>query len=996
MKRAVFKKWTCFAISSLIALSSFGQDEAYNLSPDFLTTIGATERKSLHKTWLEQQEENICRVEFVPLSDLTDLAVPCWQKKKTKFTDPYLPERTFLESDKEVCDCLGESPNVHIKKSMLSKGVGKDETLANFRANKHLMQKRLQDLRNGMMFQASVLSDNKDFISVYTRGQEKKLINDTKQRDRDILEKTVANLSGEHGKANGYNLVQSFINPTMRREKLDLSNQLKAELKSVEIPEAKTDLLTDKPMAPGQCVPGREFLAYKQIPDADLVSSIKNKPFQSSDWDYRYLEGQLKLLTAGSIEDRLSKQAAIKETRQKMEFLNRNPMVKLFFMVSLSTNKEYFESAEISSEEQAKIINNPGWTKLEAYKKELFNIIKSADASDWKAVRELKKKTRDFFARPEVGYLTNLEVDKAQQREMDALKNPENIRAPKLPTTQRGLEALFADKRPDLQSPAECSQGGVNVETCVASYAAYCPMLYEADAQMKPDEVGVEDLSEDVTYENMDNFDLDIRTNPDFKKFNDDICNARRRSRNSPQVAKTFFEFKTEYCGKNAKATECMTASGESMQKLRREYFKNYEEIEQSQDKAADSKAVASFNSVSEGMNISKGISETEARDIARSESTPDRAKGLLGDIEKMFKGSMDPADASTADASSIVPVKASEGTTFSSFAKGMENFAGGAGTTAVVGGVEDSSTFLGSSSLTSNTIAAVAADGRITDDERDKIRAEAQEEIARSKREIQAATSAAQKENLENRMKLLEELLAQKTENESKYQKLLDQLTRKAEEKSNAPVNVANKNEGSSNRRQNPNNLQANNLDDFEDQRGRSPASYNDSSFSTGGTGGGTTGGSLGGSARISSTNRGVSRAAASFNTALLEAQEAKVGKVQKSTDGLTIVASDAETPILKSMGTAASGGTDYSLSVSAADYVGFESQNIDTLKRYQEKILGSMDSNQPVRMLVKTDKKEPLEFYVVKEGDKLFFKPIRKTGATLEALKMAVKKNP
>lgn len=995
MKRAVFKKWTCFAISWLIALSSFGEDETPNLSPDFLTTIGATERRSLHKTWLEQQEENICRVEFVPLSALTDLAIPCWQKKKSKFTDHSLSERTILESDKEVCDCLGESPNVHIKRSMESKGVGRDETLANFRANKHLALKRLQDIRNGMMFQASVLSSNSDFISVYTRGQEKKLLNGNNERDKDIVEKIVSNLSVEHSKANGFNLVTAFMNPTMRREKLALSNEIKAEVQSFEIPEAKTDLLTDRPMVEGQCVPGREYLAYKQIPDASLVASVKNRPFHSSDWDYRHLEGQLKLLTAGSIEDRLRRQSEIKETKQKMEFLNRNPMVKLFFMVSLSTNQEYFESAKISPEEQAKIINNPGWTKLEAYKLELLNIIKSADASDWKSVRELKEKTRDFFARPEVGYLTNLEVDKAQQREMDALKNPENIRAPKLPTTQRGLEALFADKRPDLQSPAECSQGGVNVEKCVASYAAYCPMLYEADAQMKPDEVGTEELSEDVTYENMDNFDLDIRTNPDFKKFNDDICNARRRSKNSPVVAMTFFEFKNDYCGQNATLTECSSASSENMQKLRREYFKRYEEIEQGQDKVADSHAVATFNSVSEGMNISKGISETEARDIARSESTPDRARGLLGDIEKMFKGSMDSSEVNTLSSETVIPVKASEGTTFSSFAKGMENFAGAAGP-AVIGGSEDSSNFLGSSSITPSTVATIAADGRITDDERDKIRAEAQEEIVRSKREIQAATSAAQKENLENRMKLLEELLAQKTENESKYQKLLDQLTKKVEEKTNSPANVASKAEGTSNRRQNPNNLQANNLDDIEEQRGRSPASYNDSSFSTGGTGGGTSGGSAGGSARVSSTTRGVSRAAASFNTALLEAQEAKVGKVQKSSDGSIIVASDAETPILKSMGTAASGGTDYSLSVSAADYVGFESQNIDTLKRYQEKILGSMDSNQPVRMLVKSDKKEPLEFYVVKEGDKLFFKPIRKTGATLEALKMAVKKSP
>ncbi|WPU63439.1 hypothetical protein [Peredibacter starrii] len=107
-------------------------------------------------------------------------------------------------------------------------------------------------------------------------------------------------------------------------------------------------------------------------------------------------------------------------------------------------------------------------------------------------------------------------------------------------------------------------------------------------------------------------------------------------------------------------------------------------------------------------------------------------------------------------------------------------------------------------------------------------------------------------------------------------------------------------------------------------------------------------------------------------------------------------MIASDAETPILKSMSNAASGTNDYSISVPAADYMGFESQNVETLKRYQEKLLSSMDSNQPVRMVVKSDKKEPLEFFVVKEGSKLFFKPVRKSGATLEALKMAVKKNP
>ena len=174
MKKAVFKKGTCLAISILIALPSFAQEGL----PDPVKL----KDRSLSEILKEQSEDPVCTIDYVPLNDLTDLAITCWDNKKSKLTHPELTDRQLLESDKKICSCLGESPNVHVKNMMNKSGYrsiasATDEAVKNFKDHMELSQKRLQDIQNGMMFQASILSgSDKTFTEAYSQGQVQKLL----------------------------------------------------------------------------------------------------------------------------------------------------------------------------------------------------------------------------------------------------------------------------------------------------------------------------------------------------------------------------------------------------------------------------------------------------------------------------------------------------------------------------------------------------------------------------------------------------------------------------------------------------------------------------------------------------------------------------------------------------------------------------------------------------------------------------------------------------
>lgn len=1004
MNRAIFMKWVCVSISCLLAFPSFADvgvavaQERQELKAEIKREANADIKRSLQQRLVIQKEAINCGPDYMPLAELSDLAITCWEKKKSKESDPELSERELLDADRAVCACLGESTNVAIKARMLSASIkgtpqASEAAVKNFRDNVGLAQKRLQDLQNGMMFQASILSEsNRAFTEAYSQGQMRKVL-DPKQKQsggRLAVDKIGEQVSSSWVKARGHNLFSATFMNDVRQSKATVNDGVANALNSLVLPPADKNLLTETKLAEGQCVSAREYLAYKQIPSpkSTFYSALTSKEYHPTDWNYNILQGQLKALETGSKDEVASRNSNIRQVRERMEFLNRNPMFKNFFMVSLATNDEYYKSANITDEEKAKIINNPGWTNLDAKKQELFNIIKGLNPSDKNNVAAFRQKATDFFIRPEVGYLTNLEVQKSMYREFENLKNPINLMPAKLPSTQKELEAKFAENTKYI-SPGECNKGGANVEKCVDSYSAYCKLLNDSEVQMYSNDTGAENLAADVTFENMDNFDPNISTNPDFKKFNDRICNSRRLARApGANPSQTFFEFKKNYCSKNKNAA-CLASSVGGNDKIRDEYFKSYGELEQSPNKEDDRQIVENFDVTNKGMNTNKTMNLEEAEMVANSDSSPERSKNLLDRIGDFFTNKEEKKEEDA-----VVAVPVSEGSAFSTFAKGMGNLASNMGGQPMI---EETSNFVPATAVVPTTT-TVASEQRLSEDDKEKIRSQAEDEIAKSKKEIAAATSAAQKESLETRMKLMEELLAQKTENEAKYQKLIDQLSKKNDEKLDAKVAEAVKAETQSNRRQAANTFQAsNNFDDFEDQRNRAPASVGDSGGygTSGGTGGGnSSSSSSAGGAKVSAGSRG-NKAVANFNTALLEAQEAKTGKIQKSSDGSIVVASDSDSPALKSLSNAAS-GTDYSLSVTAADYAGFENQSVETLKRYQEKLISSMDSNQSVRVLVKSDKKEPLEFYVVKDGGKLFFKPVRKSGATLEALKMAVKKTP
>ncbi|WPU63440.1 hypothetical protein [Peredibacter starrii] len=830
MKRVFMHKIASLSISCLLAFSAVADDlsnmedaapvnptsnkEEISITPTALDkeqvrsevkeSIRESSRQAYSEIIKQQKQDLNCGPDYLPLAELTHLAITCWDKKKSKDEDPELTERQILESDKAVCACLGESTNVHVKSRMIGGSIraipsASAEAVKNFRDNVALSQKRLQDLQNGMMFQASILSESdKKFTEAYSQTQMRRLFSserapqkaDSKgmteriEQIRSLQRNNIQSLTSDFNKSKGFNAFTGFINSDARSDKAQLTEGLSDVMRDFTIPPADMTLLTDAPMAPGQCISPREYLVYKQIPDKkEFYDAVKSRGFMQSDWNYTVLEGELKIL-ADTRESRERNKQQINAVRAKMEFLNRNPMIKNFLMANLGSNAAYFETAKISQQEQAKIIENKGWTNLDAKKGKLFNIIASLNPENPKSIDEFRKKATEFFKDPDVAFLTNLEAEKSIYREIDHLKNPVNLMPAKLPTTQKELEAKFAEGT-KLISPAECNNGGANVEKCVESYASYCRLLSDAERQMDDADFGAEGLSGDVTFENLDNFDPNIATNPEFKKFNDKMCNERWLTQDSSsKKSQNFFDFKNDHCRSNPRDSVCIrNPSNEDIIKLRKTFQAKYTEIERSANKAEDAKASRTLASVSNAYSAEKAMDQSAAKEVANR--MENGSGGTIFDkINELFgSGTREGKDKEATENFVAVPTS-SEGSAFSSFAKGMDNLATSMGGVAGVPVVDDGSTqYLSSSTISPTTASAATDDKKLSDDEKEKIRAEAQDEILRSKKEIASATSAAQKESLEARMKMMEELLAQKTENESKYQKLIEQLSKKTDE---------------------------------------------------------------------------------------------------------------------------------------------------------------------------------------------------------------------
>lgn len=385
---------------------------------------------------------------------------------------------------------------------------------------------------------------------------------------------------------------------------------------------------------PGQCVSAREFMAFKQIPSDDkTIKEIKEDKGDEDQWNHKILRAEYDRIMRLPMDQRATQKNRIISLKTRLQFLERNPLMKNFLAADASNLPTFFgmvptpNQAEVRKSYEADEAN--GVPDLKTRKKALVDMIRRLVPAngcstpqcmyDRMQSPDMKKVSGDilkFFANPANATVTTTENTKANTflaNDFFAKKENLTTKAPEL-YTRENVDNAFA-RYYNLGSPKDCD-GESKLDVCVRTYSGYCKYLDnqfpKITDQLITDREIVDDL--DNTVSNF--FNTDIKTNKDLKDFNDSICNTPRRKSLSQQDGnyKTFWQYRAEAC-KSKPAGYCDTVEG--MQAVRTEYLENNPEP------AVPGTGIASvhvkgFNALMKGSGIGRGMNRAT---IAQMES---------------------------------------------------------------------------------------------------------------------------------------------------------------------------------------------------------------------------------------------------------------------------------------------------------------------------------------------------------------------------------------
>lgn len=908
-------------------------------------------------------------------------------------------EAERLERDKKVCSCLfiqneyieGQSLPSENDPTYRTDGYG-DGLTADRYANR--IQEKIREATNGLKYNAEFMGfkseaarEGAEFTPAVNGfsidrffGTEE--IKPIKDHIRERLIQVVG--KGQPVDEVSMGVINRVSNLQVNDRGLDARNTQATFLGTVDTYEPNKNL---NYLAPGACVTPEYFFRYNQFPKEnefyDFLS--RTSEFKEDEWRFDVLVKEYDQLNGKGRKsaDDLHK---MRELKARLTFLNRNPLIKNVFNVTKDAAGTIIDKINIDPELKATLKENMAALDTTSYKKALFDIVMRLKPKNKSC---LNQKTNSCMSQAVAeskgnGYVESLQdlLKQSDVRDgmiimesarnlyvgLDKILDPVNVPSSQA-LTYSHLQNAYASRFG--RNVGDCRSSSGNNAECNIAFQNYCPMLRGVASKQHEKYSSVED---ELYFENLNYWNPDIELNPHYNEFNRQICKNKRRANNrTGSQSVSFFDFKNKRCGTPAdKAKPICDDKPENVQELVQLFMKEYPYSDESVDPKADELMARAVSSLEKPRTVTMGNNRGSARTFSELLNQSTNNKDAIPS-SKVFDKSY----------------SISQGKPSSNFSNALEsmNNALGSNVTDNGGGYVPS---VNGSPVIPNV--SKIDPQNLTNEDKAKIDSAAEAELAAVKKELAAAQESASRAGLEARMKMLEELLAQKDKSAAQYEKLIQQLSSRLDNSGSAVASSGVTQAEMANNRSKGNSYTAADQS-VDDKSYRAPASINENpAYTTAGTSAGAA--SVSGSSGTQALRSG--RGSSSFNSALLEAQESKSGKVQRSSDGSIILASDVNSPVLEALGSAANPSSDYSLSVPVADYAGFEAQNMETLKRYQEKFLTSMESNQPVRVFVRAENRNPLEFYVVKDGNKLFFKPVRKTGATLEALKQTVKKIP
>ena len=907
--------------------------------------------------------------------DAKDLTVACWGNELPHDAS----DSAKFAYENRVCQCLKSSKNEAVlalmnsfKKNDSSKilpigAANKSKTFAKVNLKLKQYRKKMDAIRNGLGFQASLLTGDSDFIKIYnnTSGDEANSMKNSLASDVKASASMSTPLASPSNSTTLSSLKENF-SAHKSSESLPKSSGVD-DLINDNIDstfnkkfEINPDLINDgsrEITAKGQCRSARQYFMGKQYPFMNSFSSI-GEEFNEDGWNFDKLKQRFKYLVAN--KDPKTKEE-VRSIREKIVFLSRNPMIKNFLSAS-SNYDQYFKEANVNDEDKTAIqasvkqlSENDG---LKQKKAALFSIIKNlsktcSSGNFGTCFKEAKKNGKmaeydsqleEFFTDPDVGVLTKAEAGKEVFQTLSDFKRDLH--------TSVAPHDSYANFQDHLATTTGASvevncRGEVDLEKCVSDYSELCyrlgPVLEKRKKLQRDLNPEFDDNLEELL---ADNFNTDINENKDFKRYNDLMCSTPR--------------FKDENCQKNCSLSFNDWRKGRC-QNSKIQYCDN---------------SVASFDELYKQFKaeypVFKGVNKDEVAALLEM-----RPPTLASGVDKVLRTGSSFSEVRSVLANKVATRSIpSEGTTskISEFdGAGSYNRNEAAGSTALAEppmfNPINSSAMINNSSTEANSLPRTGE--KLNDESKARIRAAAQAEVEKSKQELKTLKDSTEKAKLEQRMKHLEELLAQKTNSEQKYQKLLEELNNKVKNQV-APVNeqkMAGRNEPVSN-----NWSSANSDGEQTDWNNRAPASIGESKANGSPTKvfvPGTTASKF-----VSSSSASGSKASSGANSALLDAAIAR-GKA--SNDGAAIIIKELDkathTAVENTINPSAG---QLALSVPANVYAQIQSENVEVLRKYNEEIIKNVQENQTVRLVVKNGD-QSLKILVMNRNGNLVYMPSR-----------------
>lgn len=491
----------------------------------------------------------------------------CFAKRNvssSKLLDKYL-------QDGIVCDCLDEKANVmpHIKKVMENsvtnmRGTDEEKITKKIKNDTAKKWQDLQKKRIGLSFDASVnLSGEharamKNNFALELFDNTRKVLRSKSESTRYQIQKVVEDLTQKKG----IRLIDpKFLKVVQKESEIQIQNQ-------PDVNNLFTDDRDDRTEA-NQCIGVREYNAFKQFPNGNVVFQELQKDFKPAEWNFNTLRTEYDSIMNRPLEERHNKAERITVLKEKIKFLNKNPMIKSFF--AMPTDKSeydtYFLMTQVSEKEKNKKLSLLSESTLGKKRAELFQIMKNFAAGqscekgqDKCLISALQKKNnlshyknslKAFFGDKTgtVQELTKLGdghqyaqgiINLYNTREKE--KSIEAHNDSQLPSQENLAEHIYNETGLD---PASCNGSSDQIK-CAEAFGLYCPKVRKAATAITVNQhypEVVDDLDQQIKYD----LEPEFNKNNELKSLNEYICNTRHQ-RNSNEEGMTFFDYRKETC----------------------------------------------------------------------------------------------------------------------------------------------------------------------------------------------------------------------------------------------------------------------------------------------------------------------------------------------------------------------------------------------------------------------------------------------------------------